>query len=92
MIKTTLTKDNISLGLTYRFIGSVCYHLGRKHGSIQAGMVQEELRVLHLVLKATRGKLLFFLKTHPHSDTLPPARPHLPKVLLPGSSIFKSPL
>jgi hypothetical protein len=47
-------KDNISLGQAYRFRGSVhCHHDG-KHGSVQAGMVQEELRVLHLVLKATR--------------------------------------
>jgi hypothetical protein len=28
-----------------------------EHGSIQAGMVQAELRVLHLHLKATRRKL-----------------------------------
>jgi hypothetical protein len=28
-----------------------------EHGSIQAGMVQEELRVLHLHLKAASGRL-----------------------------------
>jgi hypothetical protein len=34
---------------------SVHYHQGgREHDSIQAGMVQEELRVLHLHLKAGR--------------------------------------
>ena len=31
------------LGLAYGFRGSVHYHRVRKHGSIQAGMVQEEL-------------------------------------------------
>ena len=30
-----------------------------EHGSIQAGMVQEELRVLHLHLKADGGRLDF---------------------------------
>jgi len=29
----------------------------QEHGSVQAGMVQEELRVLHLHLKATRRRL-----------------------------------
>ena len=41
-------KDNIELGLSYRFRGSVQYHQG---GSM-AGMVQAGLRVLHLHLKA----------------------------------------
>jgi hypothetical protein len=36
-----------------RFRESVHYQ-GRKDGSIQAGMVLKELRVLHLVLKANR--------------------------------------
>jgi hypothetical protein len=45
------------LGLAYRFRGSVHYHHGRKHGSIQAGMVRKELRVLHLVQKANRRRL-----------------------------------
>jgi hypothetical protein len=31
------------------------------------------------------------LKTHPHSDTLSPTRPHLLIVPLPGPSIFKPP-
>jgi hypothetical protein len=57
MTKVTLIKD-ILLGLAYRFRGSVHYHQGRKHGSFQAGMVQEkELRVLHLVPKAVRRRL-----------------------------------
>ena len=42
-------KNNISLGLAYSFRGSVYYHHGGKHGSMQADMVLEkELRVLHL--------------------------------------------
>jgi hypothetical protein len=57
MTKTTLIKDNVSLELAYRFRGSVHYHHGRKHGSIQAGMTLEELRVIHLVLKANRRRL-----------------------------------
>jgi hypothetical protein len=44
-------KDNIALGLAYRFRGSFHYHQSI-HGSIQAGMVQEELRVQYLHLKA----------------------------------------
>jgi hypothetical protein len=42
------------LGLAYRFRGSVHYHPGRSiavsiKAAIKAGMVQEELRVLHLL-------------------------------------------
>jgi hypothetical protein len=33
--------------------------LRQKHGTVQAGMVEEELRVLHLYLKATRRRLAF---------------------------------
>jgi hypothetical protein len=37
------------LGLAYSFIGSAYYHHGRKHGNmVQADMVLEEPRVLHL--------------------------------------------
>jgi hypothetical protein len=43
-------------------------------------MVQEELRVLHLYLKATRRRLAPMwleegLIAHPQSDTLPPTKP-----------------
>jgi hypothetical protein len=34
------------------FGGLVHYHQGEEHSTIQAGMVQEELRALHLHLKA----------------------------------------
>jgi hypothetical protein len=55
MTKATPIKNNISLGLAYRFRGSVHYHQSRKHGSIQAGMVLEkELRVLHLYPAAAK--------------------------------------
>jgi hypothetical protein len=57
MTKTTLIKNNISLRLAYRFRGSVCCHQGRKHGSIQAGMVLEKLRVLYLHPKEARSRL-----------------------------------
>jgi hypothetical protein len=57
MTKAALIKDNISLGLAYRFRGSVPYHHGGKDGSIQTDMVLEkELRVLHLDWKAARRR------------------------------------
>jgi hypothetical protein len=60
-----------------------------EHGSIQAGMVQVELRVLHLHLKAAM-RLDEGLKAHVYSDIPISTRPHLQIVLLPGPSIFKS--
>jgi hypothetical protein len=43
--------------LAYSFRGSVHYHCGRKHGSIQADiMLEEELRVLHFDPKAARRR------------------------------------
>ena len=51
-------KDNIYLGLAYRFRGSVHYQGGSMEAS-QAGMAQEELRVLHLVPKANKRRLAF---------------------------------
>jgi hypothetical protein len=54
----------------------------REHGSIQAGTVQEELRILHLVPKTARRILVSRqlgqgLKAHTHSDTPTLTRPHL---------------
>ena len=44
------------MGPAYSFRGSVHYHHGGKHGSIQAGIVlEEELRVLHLDPQAAGG-------------------------------------
>ena len=60
------------------------YHHGGKHGTVQAHLVLEEPRVLHLDPKAARrlsspqavmgGAMLQHrhLKARPHSDTLPP--------------------
>jgi hypothetical protein len=50
--KATL-KKRISMELVYRFRGSVQLSSRQEHGKFQAGMVQAELRVLHLHLKAT---------------------------------------
>ena len=68
-----------------------------EHGSIQAGMALEELRVLHLHLKAaTRILASTQLRWEsqsppPHSDTPTPTRLHLLIVPLPGPSILKAP-
>jgi hypothetical protein len=45
---TKATKANISLGLAYCFRNVVHYQLSRKCGSVQADMVLDETRVLHL--------------------------------------------
>ena len=48
MNTSTFIKDSIYLGLAYSFRGSVYYHHGRKHGSVQADMVLvKKVRVLH---------------------------------------------
>jgi hypothetical protein len=47
MIMETLIKENIPLSLIHSFRGSIHYHHGRKHESVQVDMVLEELRVLH---------------------------------------------
>ena len=45
------------MGQAYRFRGSVHYHQGRKHASIQVVMELAELRVLHLAPKSNRRRL-----------------------------------
>jgi hypothetical protein len=58
MTKATLIR-NIQLGPAYRIRGSIHYHHGRKHGSVQADTVLEkELRVLHLDPSAARRDCL----------------------------------
>jgi hypothetical protein len=48
-----LIKDNIQLGLTYLHVQKFSpLSSKREHGSIQPGMMQAELRVLYLHLKA----------------------------------------
>ena len=60
MTKATHTKVTVSLWLTYSFGGSVHYHHDRKLGSKQADMVLEkELSILHLDLKAAKEEYLF---------------------------------
>jgi hypothetical protein len=66
----------------------------QEHGSIHAGMVQEELRVLHLHLEAagrrlTSRQLAWGSYAHTHSNTLHSTRPHFLMVPLPGPSIYK---
>ena len=78
MTKATLIKENIGVGsLAYSFRGLVYY--GGRHGSMQAGMVLEELRVL-VWLESSQEETVFCtgqslsiggLKAHLHSDTLP---------------------
>jgi hypothetical protein len=60
-----------------------------EHGSVQAGMVQEELRVLHLHLKAARrlSPRQLSLKAHAYIPTA--TRPYLLMVPHPGPSIYK---
>jgi hypothetical protein len=86
MTTAILIKDNISLGLAYRFRGLVRYYHGGKHAGVQAGMMlAKELRVLHVNPKAARSRLSTLgrawapadLKVHFHSDTLPLTRPRL---------------
>jgi hypothetical protein len=46
MIKETFIQENILLGWTYSFSGSVPYHHGGKHGSVQTDNVLEELGII----------------------------------------------
>jgi hypothetical protein len=56
MTKETFIIENIYLGLTSCFRGSVHYHHDGKHDSLQADMLLEEVRVLHIDPKATGRK------------------------------------
>jgi hypothetical protein len=67
MTKPTLINYKISLGQAYRLIISVHYHQSRKHGSVQTGMMQEELRVLHLYLKAAKKRLTAISRDPSHN-------------------------
>jgi hypothetical protein len=62
MYTASLTKENISLGLVYRFRGIVNYHHGRKHGGMQANMVLEkELKILHLDSQVAGDCMLYWV-------------------------------
>jgi|UPI0000F4D13D hypothetical protein len=52
MTKASLIKDNIELGLAYRFRGSVHYHQGRNMEASGQAWYKMSLRVLHPHLKA----------------------------------------
>jgi hypothetical protein len=54
MTKASLIKTTFNWGW---LTGSEVQFIIIRHGSIQAGMVQEELRVLHLHPKAASGRL-----------------------------------
>jgi hypothetical protein len=86
MTTATLIKENISLGLPYS-----SSHGGR-HGSVQADVALEELRVLPSYPQAPEGDChpgcslsIADFKAFPHSDTLPPTKPYLLVVPLPMS-------
>ena len=57
MTTETLIKENIELGLAYSFRGLVHCHHGGKHGSMQADLVLEDLRVLYLDPIGNRRRL-----------------------------------
>jgi hypothetical protein len=94
--QSNLIRDEICLGLSYRFRGAVHYHHGRNHSSFQADRVLvKEPRVLHLYQKTGiiwqfGGSSLKDLPP-PHTVTLPLTKPHLLIMPLPGPSILKPP-
>jgi len=51
------SKGRHFIGAGLQFRGSVHYHHGREHGTMQADMVLEELRVLHLDLQGENATL-----------------------------------
>jgi len=57
-------------------------------------MALEELRTLHLHPKEVRSRLILLywveLPSHPHSDTLPPTRPHLLTVTVPKGQAYSN--
>jgi hypothetical protein len=78
------------LGLAYRF-SSLSSRW--EHDSVQADMMQEELRVLRLHLEAARRRLTSRqdkgIKAHIQNDTPTPTRLHFLIVPLPEPSIYK---
>ena len=82
----TLKKGKYLTGDGLQFKGLVYYYHDRRYGSMQADMVLEELRVLHLIHRQQEKNL----------DILPPTRSHLLIVSLPitlwGLFSFKGPL
>jgi hypothetical protein len=52
--KATLVKENISLVMVYHVQGSISYHHGGKHSTMQADKVLEEQRFIYFDPKAAR--------------------------------------
>ena len=88
------------MGLAYSFRDSVQYHHGGKLGSMQADLVLEEPRVLHVDPKAARRRLCITVARCEHiydiskpwfySNTLPLTRPHLLIVPLPMGQTYSN--
>jgi hypothetical protein len=82
--------------LLKQFQWFVHYRHGRKHGSIQANVVLEELSVLHLDQKAARRRLSLQppakldIKPHSHYDRLLSTRLHLLIVSLPMGQAYSN--
>ena len=68
---TTLIKENVSLGLAYRFRDLVLYHQGGKQGSIQADTVLEEPIVQSLDPSQPGGSSLPYWMKREHWETQP---------------------
>ena len=92
MTKAFLTRGNISLGLANSFRSRVHYSHGWSHGSLQADMVLEEPRVLHLDPKAARKTVIWrqpgggSLSTLGGAQALGDLKAHLYKDTLPLAS------
>jgi hypothetical protein len=70
------------LGLVYWFCGSVHYHHGRKHGSIEKACHWKNCEFYIFIWKPLKedcpvGSSEEGLKAHHHSDTLLPTKPRL---------------
>ena len=93
-------KHLIEVDLQFR--SSVHHHHDRKHGSIQAGLVLGEWRVLCSDSKTARRRRRLSLpywaelehqeplKALLYNDTLPPIRPHPLMVALPMSQVYSN--
>jgi len=89
MTNVSFIKDDIWLGLAYRVRGSVHYHQGKSIAASRQAWCRRSW-VLHPHPKGVRNRLSIPRQlgggcpSPPHSDTLPPTRPHLLIVPLPG--------
>ena len=89
------------MGLAYRFIGSVHYHHGRKHGSVQGGIALKAPTAARRALWITVARLKNTSKTSKaclHSDILPlkgytlsKKTTHTNRTIFHGPNLFKLP-